>query len=235
VRFSLFVTPCTPRDLQTCDIMASAFATRMFDRIIINVLQKVLQAICMSKSIAQSAEGHQVMFMLSLCRQQKDKKPFDPFLPYDEHLCVAHLSASHTLLLNKFNLVAHHTLVVTRAFEAQETPLTAADLHATLATLRVRATPALQVFQSAAGTPVPAATRPHAQGVSHSMAVGRMPVGCMYCALVHPLCCSAWAITCIACSCAGVPARCPCLLQPRASLWRQPAPQAPASGAPAAL
>lgn len=65
-----------------------------------------------------------------------EKRP-NPFLPYDEQLWVAHLSATHTLLLNKFNLVAHHTLVVTREFEAQEAPLSAADLAATRTTMQV--------------------------------------------------------------------------------------------------
>jgi hypothetical protein len=44
----------------------------------------------------------------------------NPFLPYEEDLWVQHLSDTHTLLLNKFNLVAHHVLVVTRQFESQQ-------------------------------------------------------------------------------------------------------------------
>ena len=75
------------------------------------------------------------------CRPDDDAKPANPFLPYDENLWVAHLSDTHTLLLNKFNLVAHHTLVVTREFEAQEQPVTAADFAATRAALKVRAVP----------------------------------------------------------------------------------------------
>ena len=66
---------------------------------------------------------------------KQDKKPFfNPFLPYEQALWVAHLSDTHTLLLNKvrrgavcpplrliqptmcsflqFNVVAHHVLVV---------------------------------------------------------------------------------------------------------------------------
>ncbi len=39
---------------------------------------------------------------------------------YEPDLWVQHLSDSHTLLLNKFNLVAHHVLVVTRQFESQQ-------------------------------------------------------------------------------------------------------------------
>jgi len=64
--------------------------------------------------------------------------PRNPFLPYDEALWVAHLSASHTLLLNKFNVVRHHLLVVTRAFEPQAAPLTAGDLGATWRVMQAR-------------------------------------------------------------------------------------------------
>ena len=68
-------------------------------------------------------------------RQERSPSPppppaFDPFLPYDERLWVAHLPPSHELLLNKFPVSLHHALVVTRAFEEQEDPLTAADLRA---------------------------------------------------------------------------------------------------------
>jgi len=54
----------------------------------------------------------------------------NPFLPYEEELWVSHLSDSHTLLLNKFNVVEHHVLVVTRAFQSQQDPLNARDLGA---------------------------------------------------------------------------------------------------------
>ena len=42
-------------------------------------------------------------------QEQKESKPkewVNPFLPYEEALWVAHLSPTHTLLLNKFNVVA---------------------------------------------------------------------------------------------------------------------------------
>ncbi len=52
---------------------------------------------------------------------------------------MAHLSPTHTLLLNKFNVVAHHLLVVTRAFESQLDPLTTADMEATWAVMQVGA------------------------------------------------------------------------------------------------
>lgn len=57
-------------------------------------------------------------------------KPFNPFLPYDPHLFVANLSPTHLCLLNKYNVVDHHILIITRAFEDQNTWLTVADFEA---------------------------------------------------------------------------------------------------------
>jgi len=58
--------------------------------------------------------------------QQSD----NPFLPYEEALLVAELSSTHVALLNKYNVVAHHLLLVTRSFEEQLSPLSAADFSA---------------------------------------------------------------------------------------------------------
>ena len=57
-------------------------------------------------------------------------KPVDPFLPYEPELFVTDISPTHLALLNKFNVVEHHLLIVTRAFEAQDTWLTLADFEA---------------------------------------------------------------------------------------------------------
>ena len=54
----------------------------------------------------------------------------NPFLPYDEDLYVADVSDTHVCLLNKFNVVEHHLLIVTREFESQASLLTAADFEA---------------------------------------------------------------------------------------------------------
>ena len=50
---------------------------------------------------------------------------------------MRHLSRTHTLLLNKFNVVAHHLICVTREFEQQTEPLSAADLEATWTAMQV--------------------------------------------------------------------------------------------------
>lgn len=61
---------------------------------------------------------------------QKAARPANPFLPHEPDLFVADLSDTHFALLNKFNVIAHHLLIVTRAFVHQETLLDAADFEA---------------------------------------------------------------------------------------------------------
>ena len=55
---------------------------------------------------------------------------FNPFLPYDRELYVADLDPAHVILLNKYNVVEDHLLVVTREFEEQESLLSRADFEA---------------------------------------------------------------------------------------------------------
>src|SRR5215813_96042 len=59
----------------------------------------------------------------------------NPFLPYDPDLFVASISPTHISLLNKFNVVEHHLLIVTRAFEDQQSQLTQKDCEALLIAL----------------------------------------------------------------------------------------------------
>jgi sulfate adenylyltransferase (ADP) / ATP adenylyltransferase len=54
----------------------------------------------------------------------------NPFLPYERALFIADISDTHLCLLNKYNVIDHHTLIVTRAFEHQEDLLTPADFEA---------------------------------------------------------------------------------------------------------
>jgi len=56
--------------------------------------------------------------------------PFNPFENPDPDLVVGDVSPTHVCLLNKFNVVEHHLLIVTRVFEEQESVLTAADFEA---------------------------------------------------------------------------------------------------------
>jgi len=56
----------------------------------------------------------------------------NPFLPYDPDLFVAEISQTHVALLNKFNVVDHHLVIVTRTFEPQKALLTREDCAALL-------------------------------------------------------------------------------------------------------
>jgi ATP adenylyltransferase len=65
----------------------------------------------------------------------KTGKEFNPFLPYEADLFVANISLTHVCILNKFNVVDYHLLIITRAFEPQESLLTLEDLTAVWACL----------------------------------------------------------------------------------------------------
>lgn len=56
--------------------------------------------------------------------------PPNPFLPYDPALFVAEVTPRHVCLLNKYNVVERHLLIVTRHFEGQQTALNASDFAA---------------------------------------------------------------------------------------------------------
>ncbi len=92
-------------------------------------------------------DGVQFFVRISdLARKDEDRKKQDeatarlgkeinPFLPYDEDMFVANISDTHLCLLNKFNVVDYHLLIVTRQFEEQESLLTFKDVEAMWACL----------------------------------------------------------------------------------------------------
>ncbi|MEH2113119.1 ATP adenylyltransferase family protein [Nostoc sp.] len=65
----------------------------------------------------------------------KSGQEFNPFLPYEEDLFVADISDTHLCILNKFNVVDYHLLIITRRFEEQESLLTLEDFAAMWACL----------------------------------------------------------------------------------------------------
>ncbi|KAI7841171.1 hypothetical protein COHA_005137 [Chlorella ohadii] len=82
----------------------------------------------------------------------------NPFLPYDRALWVADLGASHVLLLNKFNIVPWHCLVVTAEFRSQLDDLDAADLAATWVVVQAMPRGGLAFYNCG---PVSGASQPH--------------------------------------------------------------------------
>lgn len=75
-----------------------------------------------------------IQFLIRVISSLRDKPPPDdernPFLPCEEALYVANALDSYICVLNKYNVVDHHLLLVTREFEHQETQLTQRDFHA---------------------------------------------------------------------------------------------------------
>ncbi len=63
-------------------------------------------------------------------KQQNKAAPSNPFLPYEKDLYVTDISSTHLCLLNKFNVVDYHFLIITRQFEPQENWLTLPDFEA---------------------------------------------------------------------------------------------------------
>ncbi|WNC91293.1 phosphorylase [Paraburkholderia sp. FT54] len=62
-----------------------------------------------------------------------ERPSVNPFLPYDPDLFVADVSDTHLALLNKFNVIDNHLLIVTRDFEPQDTLLNLADFESLIA------------------------------------------------------------------------------------------------------
>jgi len=75
----------------------------------------------------------------SLTRKVKDRErtqtrgdtsPPNPFLPPEADLTIGNVGPGHLCIFNKFNVIEHHILLVTRDFVHQECLLTPADLAA---------------------------------------------------------------------------------------------------------
>lgn len=61
---------------------------------------------------------------------EKSGKNINPFLPPEPDLTVGEITESHIAVLNKFNVLENHLLIVTREFEDQDTLLTLRDFEA---------------------------------------------------------------------------------------------------------
>jgi sulfate adenylyltransferase (ADP) / ATP adenylyltransferase len=66
-------------------------------------------------------------------KQEADSKRgkyANPFLPPEKDLTVTEITETHLAVLNKFNVVENHLLIITRAFEDQDMLLTLPDFEA---------------------------------------------------------------------------------------------------------
>ena len=97
--------------------------------------QAILSIPTQPEVLEQNGVAFQVRVIRALAKKEEGKvaQPnANPFLPYDPDLFVAELSPTHVALLNKFNVVDHHLLMVTRVFEEQTALLTREDCETLL-------------------------------------------------------------------------------------------------------
>jgi ATP adenylyltransferase len=101
--------------------------------------EKALQPIITKQSvIPDGGIDFLVRIAASLRRKEQQKQqarreestPFNPFLPPEPALTLGRILSNHIAVLNKFNVVDHHLLIVTDEFEHQETLLTEEDFTA---------------------------------------------------------------------------------------------------------
>lgn len=59
-----------------------------------------------------------------------DRSSTNPFLPFEQDLFVADLSDTHVAILNKFQSMPGHLVIITRAFVEQSAPLERSDIAA---------------------------------------------------------------------------------------------------------
>jgi len=114
---------------------------------VVNVSDRALKSGALqpilTKATFASDEGIDFMVRVvsNLARKRKDKekhqakkspadKGANPFLPYETQMFVADISDTHLCLLNKFNVIEHHLLIVTRVFEDQRSLLNVQDFLA---------------------------------------------------------------------------------------------------------
>ena len=83
---------------------------------------------------SSTLSDHCIPFLVRIVASLRKKPPGtddrNPFLPYEQALYVADASPTHVCILNKYNVVDLHLLIITKHFEHQETLLTLPDFRA---------------------------------------------------------------------------------------------------------
>jgi ATP adenylyltransferase len=105
------------------EIREVSYATSTHDKSTVNFQIRVVENLARKLKVAQPAPNTKGL-------DTKRPKPFNPFLPYEPALYVGELSDHYRCLLNKFNVVDHHILMVTSKFVPQQTPLDVEDFLA---------------------------------------------------------------------------------------------------------
>ena len=115
------------------------------------------------EEIHEGSLRYQIRILSNLQRKQNIQRlesaanrASNPFLPYDPQLYVTDIGRKHRCLLNKYNVIENHLLIVTKEFEPQADPLNLFDFHASV--LCLKQIDGLVFFN---GGPVAGASQPH--------------------------------------------------------------------------
>jgi len=110
----------------------------------------------------------------------------NPFLPFDPALFVREFGTTHLGLLNKYNVVDNHLLLITREFQSQDGPLSLRDFQ--VASEALAAGPALLFFNSGAAAgasqshrhlqliPLPVSADPGGFPLARRLLAGTLPM-----------------------------------------------------------
>jgi ATP adenylyltransferase len=84
-----------------------------------------------AKILTEAGIPFAIQYASTLREKHADRaEPSNPFLPPDPDLTVAELSPTHLAVLNRYPVIHHHLLVVTREYEDQTLPIGAGDFDA---------------------------------------------------------------------------------------------------------
>lgn len=123
---------------------------------------------------------HEIPFVIRYAPQLVDKiratkKPSqrNPFLPPEPNLCVSAIGSEHQLVLNKFNVLEHHGLLITNEFIEQTDQLRLSDFQAVEMLLRTKDSLVFYNGGKNAGASQP---HRHFQWVPRDFGAGELPV-----------------------------------------------------------
>lgn len=112
------------------EIREVSYATSTHGKITVNFQIRVVENLAQKSKLERAKQEPDT--------KEPNKKPFNPFLPYEPALYVGELSDHYRCLLNKFNVVDHHILMVTSKFVPQQTPLDVDDFLAVQTCLQAK-------------------------------------------------------------------------------------------------
>jgi len=118
----------------TTPIPAGTLWSRILEQTRLAEREGVLESIAtVERTIDDQGVPFLVRSVSSLARKDRARRgpvPANPFLPPEPALTLGAVAPGHVAVLNKFNVIAHHLLLVTADFQHQEELLTPGDFQA---------------------------------------------------------------------------------------------------------